>query len=55
MDPILINSLINGGLAMLFAILKASGLSEEEAKAALQAKVATIETLPQLPMDIPPA
>ena len=55
MDPVLVNALINGGLAMVFAILKASGMTEEQAKADLQNRVANIEALPQLPMDIPPA
>ena len=44
---------INAILAVVFAIMKAWGLSEEEAKAALAAKVAQVAALPQLPMDIP--
>jgi len=42
----------NALIALVFAILKAQGLSEEEAKAKMQAKVAQVEQLPQLPMDI---
>jgi len=43
---------INGILSAIFAIMKAQGMAEEEAKAALTVKVAQIETLPPLPMDI---
>jgi len=39
-------------LSLLFAYMKAQGLSEEEAKAQLTLKVAQIEALPPLPMDI---
>ena len=44
--------LINGILSVIFAVMKAQGLSEEEAKAALAAKVAQVEALPPLPMDV---
>lgn len=44
--------LINGVLSIIFAVMKAQGLSEEEAKTKLWEKVDQIEKLPQLPMDI---
>lgn len=47
-----VHMLINGILSAIFAVMKAQGLSEEEAKAVLAAKVAQIEQLPPLPMDI---
>ena len=50
-DMIIIDGAINAILAAIFAILKAQGLSEEEAKAKMQAKVAQIEALPPLPVD----
>jgi hypothetical protein len=43
--------LINTMLAALFAYIKAQGKSEEEAKALMEAKVAQIETLKDLPVD----
>ena len=44
--------ILNGVLSALFAYLKAQGMAAEEAKTALAAKVAQIEALPPLPMDI---
>jgi len=44
------NIAINLALSGIFAIMKASGMAEEEAKAQLQAKVAQIESLNPLPM-----
>lgn len=43
--------LINTVLAALFAFIKAQGNSEEEAKALMEAKVAQIEELKDLPVD----
>ena len=47
-----VDMMINAVLAAIFAVMKAQGLSEEEAKEALAAKVAHVESLPPLPMDI---
>jgi hypothetical protein len=44
--------LVNAVIIAIFAAMKASGMSEEEAKAKFQEKVAQVEQLPQLPMDI---
>jgi hypothetical protein len=43
--------LINTVLAALFAFIKTQGKSEEEAKALMEAKVAQIEELKDLPVD----
>ena len=48
-----VDMLINGILSAIFAVMKAQGMAAEEAKTALAAKVAQIEALPPLPMDIP--
>jgi len=41
----------NALIGLVFAIMKAQGLSVEEAKAKMQAKVAQVESLPPLPMN----
>lgn len=51
MNPIA-DMAVNMVLSAIFTYIKAQGLSEEEAKAALAAKIAQIEALPPLPMDI---
>ena len=50
--PMGVDLAINAIIAGVYAIMKAQGLSEEEARVALAAKVAQIESLPPLPMDI---
>jgi hypothetical protein len=50
MDP-KIDMLINSVLALIFAVIKAQGLSEEQAKAEMEAKVSQIENLTPLPVD----
>jgi hypothetical protein len=46
------DTIANVLISLVFAVLKASGLTEEEAKQKMQMKVAQVEQLPPLPMDI---
>ena len=46
------NMLIDAIIVAVFSVLKASGLTAEEAKAKFQEKVAQVESLPPMPMDL---
>lgn len=51
MNKYSIDVVVNAILSALFSILKAYGMSEEEAKLALANKINQIESLPPLPTD----
>ena len=51
MDPATMNALINALIMIIMSIMKAAGITEEEAKAKLLALILKVEELPELPMD----